>query len=509
MDFIKIMRRILIFLSVPMILISCGVNRASFSPNKKYSLQQVQKDYSLYRDILQEHHPSLYWYTSKDSMDYYFSYGQQHLKDSMTEPEFRKVLNYVTAKINCGHTTVRSSKKWSKYTDTARLGKMFPLSFKIWNDTMVVTANLNRKDSVFKRGTVITKINGKPEQELVDTLFEYVSTDGFNRTHKYQTLSNRGFFGSLYTSLFGLSEKYTIEYIGGAGQINITSVPVYIPATDSVNRAAIRPVSNIPQPSRMERKKRELNNVRLLKIDSVNHTAMMDLSSFGDGYGLRRFFRNSFAALQQNRIGHLIIDVRNNGGGEVTNSTLISRYFASQKFKVSDSLYAVKKGSPYQQYIRHYFWNKLFLSFFTKKRNDGNYHFGYFERHYFKPKKKNHYYGKVYILTGGNSFSATTLFISSVIKQDNVIVVGEETGGGAYGNSAWLIPNVTLPETGVRFRLPLFRMVIDKNNPKTGKGIQPEVESKPTVDAVRRGADFKLDKAMELIKKDKEKTNSN
>ncbi|HMK25658.1 MAG TPA: S41 family peptidase [Chitinophagaceae bacterium] len=481
---------------------ACGVSRSSFSPNKKYSLQQVQKDYSLYREILEEHHPSLYWYTSKDSMDHYFSYGQQHLKDSMTEQEFRKVLNYVTSKIGCGHTSVRSSKAWIKYTDTARLGKMFPLSLKIWKDSMVVTANLNRKDSIIKRGTVITRINGKAEQKIVDTLFDYISTDGYNLTHKYQTLSNRGFFGSLYTSLFGVSEKYTIEYMDAAGQIKNTTIPVYNPS-DTINRAAIRPISNTPQPSRKERKQQGLNNVRLLKIDSVNHTAMMDLSSFAEGYQLRRFFRNSFRALQQNKIGHLIIDVRNNGGGEVTNSMLISRYLVNQKFKISDSLYSVRKGSPYQQYIKHHFWNKLFMTFFTKKKKDGNYHFGYFERHYFKPKKNDHYDGKVYILIGGNSFSATTLFVSSVIQQDNVTVVGEETGGGAYGNSAWLIPNVTLPETGVRFRLPLFRLVLDKDYPKTGKGVQPEVESKPTVEAVRRSADYKLDKAMELIKKDK------
>ena len=83
-------------------------------------------------------------------------------------------------------------------------------------------------------------------------------------------------------------------------------------------------------------------------------------------------------------------------------------------------------------------------------------------------------------------------------------MVGEETGGGAYGNSAWLIPDVTLPGTRVRFRLPLFRLVIDKNYPKTGKGVQPEIESKPTIDAIKRGIDFKVEKAMELIKKDKE-----
>jgi C-terminal processing protease CtpA/Prc len=231
---------------------------------------------------------------------------------------------------------------------------------------------------------------------------------------------------------------------------------------------------------------------------------MMDLSSFGKGYGLKKFFRNSFRALKDNQIGHLIIDVRSNGGGSVTNSTLISRFIANSKFKISDSLYAIRKKSPYQHYIQNHFWNKLFMAFFTKKKRDGNYHFGYFERHYFKPKKGNHYTGKAYILTGGNSFSATTLFVSAVIKQDNVTVIGEETGGGAYGNSAWLIPDATLPETGIRFRLPLFRLVINKDLPKNGRGVQPEIPSLPTVEAVRKGADYKLDKAMELIRQDKE-----
>jgi C-terminal processing protease CtpA/Prc len=146
----------------------------------------------------------------------------------------------------------------------------------------------------------------------------------------------------------------------------------------------------------------------------------------------------------------------------------------------------------------------MFMTFFVRKRRDGYYHFGYFEKHYFKPKAKDHYTGKTYILTGGNSFSATTLFVGAVKQQENVIVVGEETGGGAYGNSAWLIPDVKLPETGVRFRLPLFRLVIDKDARKTGKGVQPEIESKPTIEYIRRGADYKTEKVMEMIKKDKE-----
>jgi C-terminal processing protease CtpA/Prc len=140
------------------------------------------------------------------------------------------------------------------------------------------------------------------------------------------------------------------------------------------------------------------------------------------------------------------------------------------------------------------------MLFTTSKRKDGNYHFGYFERHYFHPKKKNHFDGQVYILTGGNSFSATTLFTQKLKPQDNVTLVGEETGGGAYGNTAWIIPDVTLPETGVRFRLPLLRLVIDKNIPKDGKGVQPEVLALPTTGAIRRGEDYKMEKVMELIR---------
>src|SRR5687767_11454067 len=58
---------------------SCSVSKSSFSPSKKYSPDRLQKDYSIYRDILEEAHPGLYWYTSKDSMDHYFNWGRQQL----------------------------------------------------------------------------------------------------------------------------------------------------------------------------------------------------------------------------------------------------------------------------------------------------------------------------------------------------------------------------------------------------------------------------------------------
>ncbi len=483
---------------------ACGVNKSSFSPAKKYAPQQLQHDFAVYKDILEKHHPSLYWYTPKDSMDYFFAKGKEQLNDSLTEPQFRKVVAWVTAKINCGHTTVRSSKAWNKYSDTARLGKMFPLSMKVWDDAMVVTANLNRRDSILLRGTEIITINGKTKKELVDTMFQYLSTDGYNSTHKYQSLSNRGFFGSVYTMLYGIANKYNIQYKDSLGVERSITITPYNPAADTMIRRGTRTFRNtVPQPTKKEKREQQLNGVRLLRIDSANKTAMMNLGSFAKGYALKKFFNNSFRVLKQNKVQHLIVDIRSNGGGSVNNSTLITRYLANKKFKLSDTLFALNTKSQYRHYINSNFWNNLFLTFFTKKKSDGLHHFGYYERHFFSPKKNNHFNGKVYILTGGNSFSASTLFSAALIKQDNVTVVGEETGGGAYGNSAWLIPDVTLPETGVRFRLPLFRLVIDKTIPKNGKGVQPEVVTLPTIELIKKNTDYKVEKAMELINDDK------
>ena len=494
-------------LLLSIVLLSCGVNRSSFDPNKKYSPRQLEKDYSIFQNLLQESHPGLYWYTSKDSMDSYFDWGEQQIKDSLTEAQFKKVLSYVLAKINCGHTTVRSSKKYSKYLDTLRNERYFPLSLKLWsandhpgNDTAVVAANLNRNDNILKRGTVIQAIDNKGIKEIDDTIFKFISSDGYNLTHKFQALSNRGSFGSLYTSIYGMHGRYTVDFLDSAGKKRSVTIPVYDPSRDTTNRAAIR---RFIRPPKKERKKMNLQAVRSLRVDTASQTAFLDLNSFGRGYGLKKFFRHSFHSLKKEDVKYLIIDVRGNGGGSVTNSTILSKYLADQKFKIADSLYAINRNSKYKNHIKQYFFNRLFLLFFTRKKRDGHYHFVYFERHYFKPKKKNHFNGKSYILIGGNSFSATTLFANAVIKQQNVTAIGEETGGGSYGNTAWLIPDVRLPETKLEFRLPLFRLVMNKNYPKTGRGIQPEVESGPTVEAIRRNADYKLDKAIELINADK------
>jgi C-terminal processing protease CtpA/Prc len=141
----------------------------------------------------------------------------------------------------------------------------------------------------------------------------------------------------------------------------------------------------------------------------------------------------------------------------------------------------------------------LITSVITKKHSDGNYHFGYFERHIFKPVKKYHFDKNIYILTGGNSFSATTLFVEQLKGQKNVKVIGEETGGGAYGNTAWIIPELTLPNTKLRIGIPKFRFVMRKELVKEGRGVMPDIYAAPTVEDIKKGVDVKIEAVRKMI----------
>jgi C-terminal processing protease CtpA/Prc len=238
---------------------------------------------------------------------------------------------------------------------------------------------------------------------------------------------------------------------------------------------------------------------RNLQIDTATKTAFFTLNTFEHGYGLRKFFRHSFESIKDQGVKNLVIDVRSNGGGDAALSTRLTRYLIDKKFKLADSLYTIRRYSRYDRYINNGFIYRVLTLVASRKHSDGKYHFGYFERHYFEPFHDLHFDGKIYILTGGNSFSATCLFAGALKGQSNVTIVGEETGGGYYGNTAWMIPDVTLPVTHVRFRLPRFRLVVDRDRVKNGRGVMPDVPALPTIEAIGRGQDFKTARVKELI----------
>ncbi len=478
-----------------LLLYSCTVTKKNYDPGNKFSRRELQEDFSLLRNILEKKHPSLYWYTSKDSMDMYFDKYYRAIEDSMTEQRFGwKILAPLTDKIHCGHTSFGMSKDFNRWAANKRFSS-FPLAVKFWNDTLAVTGSLNRKDTVFKRGTLITAINGLDNKELVQAMFGYMTEDGIANNVNYVRLSNN--FPYYHRNIFGLSAQYQVEYLDNAGKKQSATLPSFQFPKDSTKKTGTPP---LVKKSRQERKQQRLREARSLAIDTVNNTAIITLNTFSTG-GLRKFFRQTFRYIRKTNISSVVLDIRSNGGGKINLSTLLTKYVTRVPFKVADTSFAVAKTlGPYTKYIKGKFINNIGLFFLTKKRADGLYHFGLWERKFYKPKKINHFGGDLYVLTGGLTFSASALFCNAVKGQSGIKLVGEETGGGWHGNNGIMIPDITLPNTRLRVRLPLFRLVQYKHVPKDGHGIMPDIYIGPNYEALLKGFDKKMQVVMDIIK---------
>lgn len=493
------MKSIILFvgLLLTLFLMSCSSSKHSQVLTKKYAPAALQKDFTIFRNILERNHPSLYWYTSKDSMNYFFNRGYAAIKDSMTEPDFAwHILAPVVEKIKCGHTSISYSKNYVRALKDNRQPS-FPLYVKVWSDSMAVIGKLNRTDTIFKRGTLITSINGKKNADIIKEMFGYLPQDGNANNINYARLSAN--FPLYHKSIYGLSKNYTVAYIDNNEVIETVEVPLHeISKTekkqDSLNKVTEKKRPKIPR-------KERLKFYRDLQIDSTKAFATLTVNSFTKG-NMRSFFRKSFKRLKKENINNLVVDIRNNGGGRVGLSTLLTKYISKNKFKVADSISTKTKNlGPYTKYTERGILQNLQLFFMTRKKADGRYHLRFLEKKWYKPKKKYHYAGNVYVIIAGPSFSASTLFCNSIKGQENVTLVGEETGGGSYGNNGIMIPDVSLPITKVRFRLPMYRLIQFKHGPKNGRGVVPDITVATDYEALIERRDRKMEVVKELILK--------
>ncbi len=166
----------------------------------------------------------------------------------------------------------------------------------------------------------------------------------------------------------------------------------------------------------------------------------------------------------------LIIDVRNNGGGYLTNvETLVARF-------IDQRIYA---GS-----IQH-------------KNGTGHNDFSEpFDYHIDPAKGRVHYNKPIVVLTNRGSFSATNNFVSIMKSLPNVTVVGDVTGGGCglpFNSelpNGWSVRFSAAPITGPDGKLTEF-------------GVEPDVKVDMAPNDISNGHDTILDYAFEILKQAK------
>lgn len=461
----------------------------------KYAPAVLKEDAVLLKKILEANHPSLYWHSSKETLDSSFNNFFVSLKDSLNEIEFKNKLSKWVAQIQCGHTSTLFSKSFLKKLNQYRYPR-FPLQIKFWEDSAVVLSNAYTKDSIIKRGTLIEQINGLPIAWYRNQLFKQISNDGNAINHSYQVISNG--FPDLYKQVFGVDSSYVIGYINASGKRDTLSLGNFSPLPKDSLSGKAQPSTTTRTSPTISKRQMRLLSIRSLTIDTLTHSAYLRITSFSKGR-LKSFFRKSFKNLKKENIEHLIIDFRENGGGKISNSNTLTKYLIQKPFKVADSVVATNRKLKYSRYIQHSWMYWLAMNLGARKAADGSIHYRRFEQHYFQPNARKGFRGQVYLVQGGYTFSAATLVIGALKGQENIKVVGEESGGGYYGNSAMHIPNITLPNTKIRVRLPLYRMVIDRNRPK-GSGIIPDIKIPPSSVAIREGWDPKMAAIMRMIR---------
>lgn len=480
------------------LLTGCAGSRvARFTPDHVYSPEVLHKDFRVLTDIIEADHPSLYWYTSSDSIKYYFAQADASLGRPMTEGAFRNVVAATLSHIRCGHTGVRPSVQYEDYT-ARHPEAQFPFQVKILGlrdqPCLALVFNPYVRDSTFKAGDIITSINGLPASTLIDSLRRFFSVDGYCYNFAYQRIS--GDFPLNYQSVFGSDSIYSVG-VSRPGKPDFTApVKAYDLQTDTTLAESLK-IWEMGAPFRMS-KREELQQLRSLRIDSSGKLAVLTIRTFDDG--LRKdFIRESFEILRREKIPNLVVDLRTNSGGQISNAILLARYLKPADFVFMDSVYSTTRHISYKHYMDRTFLPQLGMTFLTRKHEDGYYHFTSLEGKRYHPIRRDHYKGHVYVLTGGFTFSAASIFTANMKGTPDVTIVGEETGGGYYGNDGIYIPDVTLPGTHLRVSLPLFRMVTNHNFPKDGRGVPPDIEVVPSPSDISGAVDPKMRRVLELV----------
>lgn len=161
----------------------------------------------------------------------------------------------------------------------------------------------------------------------------------------------------------------------------------------------------------------------------------------------------------------LIIDIRNNGGGDLTYAEKLASRFVSEKTLVG--------------YMQH-------------KNGPGHNDFSDMEPMYLEPSARIRWHKPVCVLTNRSVFSAANEFVMYMKQLPQVSIVGDHTGGGAGMPFSSSLPN----GWGVRFSAcPSY----DAQRQSTEFGIAPDYQVNLTDDDLRRGEDTIIEFARRLF----------
>ncbi len=385
----------------------------------QYSRKQVADDIKVLMSNAADIHPNLYHDISPGELKRKTDSLISKLPDSLSVLSTYRAFAEATAFINEGHTSVDIPKAINMAIRAGTF-KGIPLQV-LGYDNNSFDANLILP-GLQKKHVEVTAINGEQSPAILAKMMALKGDLAPFR--KVVAINNFRFF----LSVIGISQPYVITYKddGGASQtitLNSINEKEYVAGSGSKPHSAPYTYAT-------------LNG----QYGYINFRAMADYDQFS------RFCDSVFKALDENKVDKLIIDLRENGGGNSSLGGYLLSYLADKPYRMAgdskrkvsqqfkDYLIANKAlyGDNYNEYLQLPVgaFMPLGSGDLTKPEN-----------------KEHHFKGKVCFLIGPYTFSSANMLAAAVKDYHLFTLIGEATGEAAnhYGE----LCTIKLPNTGL------------------------------------------------------------
>lgn len=503
------MKKVFFILLIILCFSSCiGVKSYNQQISSLHSVSELHEDVDVAYSQLQRFHPKLYQYTSKKELDAKFLSLKSSIDHLMGSNEFYERLALVLKEVRQGHLMLRPPTQRYTNTQLKALNKLKfefnDLDFEILENKLWINNTLG-KDSTMV-GNEVLAVDTESSKKLIGKYKNLFSSDGFNTTYHDRYVSrnfsnfyysDKGFRDSLTLLLKKDDSIYfkTLRWIGRGANIKNDSLatkrPQQISNPDKIAKKEEQKAKRKAGRKRGYVPSRDyyLRNFDFTGKDSS--VGYLKIRGFGKG-NYKKFYKETFAKIDSAEIENLIIDLRYNGGGSLAEIENLYGYLALKPFKFINNGEVLTKipatKSVFSQKRIGFFGSALRLlgapgilmyDILHSKKKNGKL---YYKLSGAKKKtpKKNNFKGRIYIITNGYSFSASTTLSSNLHANERAIFVGEETGGSYNGTVAGQSKYVTLPNSKVRMKFGMMQIETPYKSEPNGFGVKPDVEISPT-----------------------------
>lgn len=366
--------------------------------------------------------------------------------DSLDVRDATSLFQRLISKANTGHAEIPFPV--GAYRAAAATGKLFPLELSMQNGHALITKNHSQNEDL-KAGREVLQINGKSINDVIRKMNYQLSAETeYFKNAKMELWS----FPRLYWQIYDQQESFDIEIRDDNGRPRAVSVD----AVDLVEGYEMVRSDVFP---------------RERSISYYDNAACIVPRDFsGDLEEFKVFVDTCFEQIREKDIDQLILDFRNNGGGDNALSDYLISYIADRPFQWN-SKFLLKSSDVLKKHIRAH--NDTTDTYYREILDQpSGKRFEYHNEEYLPQRRSQRFEGKVYVLVNRHSYSMATLAAAIIQDYGWGEVTGEPTGDFPSLHAS--IFSITLPNTGIQANVPKGYIVRPNGN-TDAKGLQPDV----------------------------------